>query len=148
VNKAASKALFDEQVQQLQGEILESRKWRVFSRDFPVLDVAFVSPGRQPLRVQMHAEDWNELPPSIRLLNLEGEWLTNVPAMALGQSNIFNPNAHPSTGKPFICMAGARDYHTHTSHTNDLWDNYKNRPGYDLVGILRQIWLGWLKSTP
>ena len=145
MNRAASKALFDEQTQHIQGDLVESRNWRVFSREFPTLDVAFVTPGRQPLRVQMHAEDWNELPPVVRLLTLEGEWLTALPT---GPTSIFNSSAHPITGKPFVCMAGTREYHTHSSHTSDLWENYKTRSGYDLGGILTQIWSGWLKSTP
>jgi hypothetical protein len=45
-------------------------------------------------------------------------------------------------------MAGAREYHTHSSHVNDLWDNYKHRGGYDLGGILHQLWSAWLKTTP
>jgi hypothetical protein len=145
VNRAASKALFDEQTKFLESELVESRKWRVFSREFPVLDVAFVSAGRQPLRVQMNAEDWNEIPPVIRLLTLEGEWLTAVPT---GPPAIFHAGPHPNTGKPFVCMAGAREYHTHPNHTTELWENYKTRSGYDLGGILTQIWSGWLKSTP
>jgi hypothetical protein len=145
MNKAASKALFEEQTQHLESEISKIRGWRILSRTFPILDIVFEKPGRHGLRIQMEAEDWNELPPIIRLLTVEGEWLIPVPA---GPPGIFHQGPHPITQKPFVCMAGAREYHTHESHIGDSWENYKTRSGYDLGGILTRIWNGWLKCTP
>lgn len=145
MNRTASQALFEDQIKHLEGATLDSRKWRVFSRAFPLLDVAFEHDGRIPMRVQMHCDDWNELPPSIILATIDGDPLKPLPT---GPTGIFHQGPHPKTGRPFICMAGAREYHTHDSHLADLWDNYKNRSGYDLGGILHQIWSAWMKSTP
>ena len=145
MNKAASQAFFEEQTRPLQGDLLSVRRWRVFSLSFPVLDVGFETDGRRPFRVQMNCEDWNELPPSITLLSIEGTVLTALPT---GPTGIFHQGPHPITNRPFVCMAGAREYHTHSSHTADVWDNYKTKSGYDLGGILTRIWSGWLKSTP
>lgn len=145
MNRAASIALFEEQTKHLDGELCEVRKWRVFSRAFPVLDVGFEADGRVPFRVQMNCEDWNELPPSITLLSIDGEVLKKVPT---GSPSIFHQGPHPVTKLPFVCMAGSREYHTHSSHTSDSWENYKLRSGYDLGGILTQVWSGWLKSNP
>jgi len=145
MNRAASIALFEEHTRHLSGDLVEIRKWRVFSRTFPLLDVAFEAEGRRPLRVQMNCEDWNELPPSITLLAIAGEILAKAPT---GPPGIFHQGPHPITNKPFVCMAGSREYHTHSSHISDSWENYKLRSGYDLGGILTRIWSGWLKSTP
>ena len=145
MNRAASQALFDEQAKHLEGVLLEMRKWRVFSRTFPLLDVGFEEANRTPFRVQMHCEDWNESPPSIALLAVDGTVLTALPT---GPTGIFHQGPHPITARPFVCMAGSQEYHTHSSHTSDLWDSYKTRAGYDLGGILTRIWNGWLKSTP
>jgi putative metal binding uncharacterized protein len=145
VNRVASRALFDQQVSALEGELLEIRKWTVFSRTFPVLDVGFEAVGRTPFRVHMNCDDWNELPPVITLLTFDGAVLTALPT---GPTGIFHQGPHDITKRPFICMAGSREYHTHTSHIADLWDNYKSQDGYDLGGIMTRIWNGWLKSTP
>lgn len=145
MNRTISKTLFDDQVKGLDGDLLEIRRWRVFSRTFPILDVGFEADGRQPFRVQMHCEEWNELPPSIILLSTDGQIITALP---IGPTGIFHQGPHDATKRPFICMAGSREYHIHTSHTTDFWDNYKNLSGYDLGGILTRIWNGWLKSTP
>jgi len=45
-------------------------------------------------------------------------------------------------------MAGVREYHTHPSHTGDVWENYKDRSGYDLGGLLTQVWRVWQQATP
>src|SRR5690242_13057081 len=108
MNRAAAQALFDEDTKNLTEELLSLRKWRVFSRTFPVLDVGFEADGRTPFRVQMNAEDWNELPPVVTLLSSEGSALTSAPT---GPTNIFHQGPHPSTGRPFVCMAGTREYH-------------------------------------
>jgi hypothetical protein len=145
LHRAASAALFEEQTRFFEGDLLELRKWVVFCRTFPVLDVGFQAPNRTPFRVRMHCEDWNELPASITLLSFTGEVLATLPT---GPTGIFHQGPHPATARPFVCMAGSREYHTHGSHTSDVWDNYRLRAGYDLGGILTRIWNGWLKSTP
>ena len=144
MNRAASEALFDEQTKHVSGPMLESRGWRIIRRAYPIFDVVFERQGRTPMRVQMHCDDWNELPPAIDLLDTDGNYLRKLPS----GSGVFNSSAHPVTQRPFICMAGAREYHAHSSHTSDHWENYKTRSGYDLGGILHQIWSAWLKCTP
>jgi hypothetical protein len=93
----------------------------------------------------MVCDNWNELPPSVELLEADGTAMMAIPQ---GPTGVFNASAHPVTRKPFICMAGSREYHTHSSHTTDLWDNYKDKSGYDLGDILGQLWSAWLKSQP
>lgn len=145
VHRAAAVALFDDQTESLKGDLLEVRRWTVFSRTFPVLEIGFDGTSRTPLRVRMQCDDFNELPPSISLLSADGQFLAALPT---GPTGIFNQGPHPATHRPFVCMAGSREYHTHSSHTADVWDNYKARTGYDLGGIMTRIWSGWLKSTP
>lgn len=145
LNSVAAMELFEEQTKHLEEPVLVARDWTLFGRQSPLLDVGFARHGRVPLRIQLRCDDWNERPPSISLLSSTGERLRALPASPTG---VFNSSAHPKTGFPFICMAGSLEYHTHSSHLNDSWENYKNRSGYDLGGIVHQIWLAWLKSTP
>lgn len=32
---------------------------------------------------------------------------------------------HPTLGRPFICIQGVIEYHTHPSHVDDSWDRYR-----------------------
>jgi len=43
------------------------------------------------------------------------------------------------TPKPFMCMVGIREYHTHKSHSSDSWSNYRDLPDYSLENIVLQV---------
>jgi hypothetical protein len=45
-------------------------------------------------------------------------------------------------------MAGVREYHTHSSHVSDAWENYKTKSGYDLGGVITQVWRAWQQALP
>jgi len=112
----------------------------VNERAFPVLDVT-VNHTR-PLRLRMIANNWDNQPPSVGLFNPDGLPLTGpIPG------GIFHPGPHPGTGKPFVCMRGTQEFHTHGSHLNESWAQYRGQDGMGLVGILLQIVTGWRKIT-
>jgi hypothetical protein len=139
------KARFDEDLAALDEELCAFRRWTVFEKSYPLLDVGFTSAQGKQLRLRANCEAWNEQPPSIELLDWEGRALTAVPAST---TNIFNGTAHPSTGKFFICMRGVREYHTHFSHTNDPWAPLSTQAEYRLGEIITQLWRGWKGANP
>ena len=143
MNETASKALFDAEVEAIPQELLDLRGWTINLKEYPTLDVSFVQ-GSRTGRVKMICDNWNELPPSIVFLDSEGRELST---MGRDPAGVINVGPHPITGRPFICSVGSREYHTHTSHTADLWENYKNRSGFDLGGILTKAWKAWKKSS-
>ena len=140
MNEIAAKALFLAQMPALLS-LAKIRGWEVHAATYPLVDVTFTSTERRPLRVHMHATDWNDTPPSITLLLPSGE---PHPADKLPAQGMFNHSDHNITGKPFICSPGSQEYHTHTSHTADLWSNYRDKSAFTLPGIVTQIWNGWL----
>jgi hypothetical protein len=44
---------------------------------------------------------------------------------------------HPVTGKPFVCLQGTAEYHSHPSHLQDSWDRY--RPVFRLAQTVRVL---------
>lgn len=49
-------------------------------------------------------------------------------------SGLFH-SQHPALQRPFACLRGLLEYHTHPSHTDDPWDRYRNSIRLvDLVG--------------
>jgi hypothetical protein len=145
VHEAVSRRLFEASVTMLTSDVCESRGWRIVTAAYPILAVEFAAPGRVPMRVRLSCDEWDTLPPSVTFHSTDGAALATLPTSPGSQ---FNNSAHPSVGRPFLCMAGSREYHTHTSHLGDLWDNYKARPGYDLGGLLTQIWRAWQRARP
>ncbi|BAM93142.1 hypothetical protein S58_71780 [Bradyrhizobium oligotrophicum S58] len=142
--KALSKAAFDRDVGRIDVRSARMRGWTILEANYPILDVLFDHAAAAPLRLRFRCDDWDEVPPSIELLNREGHHLTTAPPNV---GNVFHPGGHPSTGRPFVCMRGAREFHTHPSHTTELWDNYRGQSGMDLGGIVFQLWQAWKRSV-
>jgi hypothetical protein len=142
MHEVASRALFEQDVALLNDSLLQARGWQIFSRSYPLLDIGFSKSNIVRLRVRLRCDDWNDQPPSIEVCDADGKPVAGVPQ---NMSGIFNTSAHPITGKPFICMRGSREYHTHSSHTSDLWSSIKELDAYRLGGIVTQIWRAWTK---
>jgi hypothetical protein len=140
MHEAASRALFEEEVAKFRPELLETRGWTLFSAQYPVLDVGFSARDGARLRLRLLCDDWNERPPSVVFLDWEGSPLSSIDR---DPSGVFNNSPHPITRKPFICMKGVREYHTHSSHIADSWENVKGSDKFTLGGILTQLWHVW-----
>ena len=141
---AASKALFEKDTRHLSPELAKRRGWEIHSIEFPIIDCSFTSQGRTTLRLRFQCDNWNDLPPSISLQAADGTLLSKLPTNLPG---VFNPDPHPTTQHPFICMRGAREYHTHESHVSDSWESLKNNLNYTLGGIMTQLWYAWQKGN-
>ena len=144
MHRLAAKALFDSELATVSGPMAKTRRWTIHRIEFPILDCEFTHDEKPHLRVRFHCDGWNTLPPSIELLTSDGEPLTVVPGR---KTSVFNHSAHPITGKPFICMRGSREYHTHGSHVADLWEPLRGQSKYSLGGVLTQVWNAWRKEV-
>jgi hypothetical protein len=144
MHPAAAKALFEEEAQHLSAALAARRGWTLHAVAYPLIDCSFSTPGRTTLRLQLACDDWNDLPPSITLLAADGSPLTALPHNPTG---VFNGGPHPVANRPFVCMRGAREYHTHPSHVADPWESLKNLSNYSLGGILTQLWHAWQKGS-
>ena len=145
MNETVAKMLFEQQLTMIPERLLSLRDWHIYDTTYPVFDVGFRNGNRSEVRVRMHCDHWNEQPPSVRLLGADGQLLIAIPRDPAG---IFNPGPHPLTVAPFLCMRGSREYHTHPSHLTDDWSLCRHQSGYDLGGILTQIWQAWRKAQP
>lgn len=142
--EALSRVAFDRDIRRIDPRSARVYDWTIVQASYPIFDVIFDHATAVPLRLRLECTDWDEIPPSIQLLSKDGQFLVSAPPCVGG---VFNPGSHPKTGRPFVCMRGAREYHTHESHTTDLWDNYLGQSGMDLGGIVYQLWHAWKRSV-
>lgn len=49
-------------------------------------------------------------------------------------------DAHPLTGRPFLCFAGIREYHSHPQHTGDSWLLHRAAGEGSLNTICDRVW--------
>lgn len=152
--EALSRGAFDLEIARLDKRVVERRNWTVVTAEFPVLDVVFNHPVRAPLRLRFTCQGWDDEPPSIEILTEGGEPIPSFrdPSHAhdyvfAGGLSIYNSGPHEQTGRPFICMRGSREFHIHSGHRNEVWDNYRGRSGNDLLGLLDQLWRVWKKAA-
>lgn len=141
---ALSKEIFVEQTQVLTPEYCLGRGWLRNSCEFPLVDVTYTLPGRIPLRLQLECSRYDEKAPSVSLHSAEGALLTSIHDRRY--NGVFNPGPHPVIQRPFICMRGANEYHTHPSHIADLWESLRGKPDFSIAGLLYQLHLAWLKE--
>lgn len=140
MHEALARANFDHDVADLGDVAASSYRLIVHARTYPILDVTISH--SKPLRVRMRADDWDDLPPAIDLLNSDA----SAPAAPL-PGGVFHPGPHPSTGRPFVCMRGSREFHAHPSHLNERWEQYRGQDGMGLIGILMQVATAWREAV-
>ena len=139
----ASRMIFEEEVGRWPPDLAAACGWKLNQVAYPEIDCTFIKTGRTPLRLRLSCEDWDDQPPSILLLNEDGEPLK---ALAQNPTGVFHNGPHPKTGRPFICMAGSREFHTHPSHLNETWAQFRGKAGFSLGNILTKVWHAWLKG--
>jgi hypothetical protein len=142
-----SKQSFEEEVGKILGnaDLLVERGWLVLVAIYPEFTLAVKHRKTGHIRVfRFNFDDWNDLPPKLSFV--DGETLLELPG-TMWPTNAFShwhqsgwqPANGVSTGQPFMCMAGIREYHTHQSHIGDSWENYKKQSGFDLGGIVSRV---------
>ena len=137
-----SRVKFEREVAALTEEaagFVRRRPWEVVGTRFPVLCLVFRH-SRSGRRVgfRFACDDWDQHPPSLSLSDPDT-------GAELGwerwpQSGWAAQGSHPVTGRPFLCLPGLLEYHTHSSHLNDSWVNYRPRRSYQLRYIVDRVW--------
>jgi hypothetical protein len=78
VHEALARVNFDRDVAGFSDVAAERFGLVIHNRTFPVLEATIRH--TKPLRVRLRGDDWDDLPPSIELLNLDGTpWSSAVP---------------------------------------------------------------------
>ena len=132
---------FESEILALEAEAagyVSAKGWKVVESTYPTLAVVFRhSRSTREIEFRFTCEDWDELPPSLSLHHPDSgealrweEW---------PQGGWVVHNSHPSTGRPFLCLPGIREYHTHTSHLRDSWEGYRLRGTYRLRDIMDRV---------
>lgn len=113
--------MLDEEIDLCRSTSAVSRPGVEIWRDGESVLVAFAVRERR-WQFALDCADFDAEPPSVDMVDLETherlpieQWLPGVPH-----------SLHPVTGRPFVCIQGTAEYHSHPSHTNDPWDRYRS----------------------
>ena len=155
VDPEVSKIKFNREVQNLikQYSSLRKRGWIIESTTFPKIQVTFLAmeiiPPLAPLTVEIDFTNYNLWAPSIKFMHPISFMPIYLPGLRLVAGN--NPQnmiveSHPKTKEPFICIPGAREYHSHPQHNGNSWDLHRYTGEGTLYFLLENIWIYCIKS--
>ena len=141
MDEAVSRRKFEAEIRSLTTEAVgyvSAKGWSLVSAIHPILAIALRHyRSSREIEFRFTCDDWDELPPSLALHNPEegrelewAEW---------PKAGWVVHNSHPSTKKPFLCLPGIREYHTHPSHVGDKWEGYRLRGTYRLRDIIDRV---------
>ncbi len=124
----------------------ELRSWVVISSNYPVIDILFDSDKEdvQKLRLKIECDSWDAEPVSIELQHSNGMLMTCDELRR--KMGVINGSAHTTTGRPFICRPGVKEFHEHDSHKKkpgDSWKNFRGKEGHNLLDIITDVWSQW-----
>jgi hypothetical protein len=142
VDPAVSEKKFNRELEVLRGDgrgFVTAGGWEFVTASYPELSVIFAHPrSKRRVGFRFLIDSWDEQPPSLALFDPETK--AELPWEKWPQGTWAVGNPHPTTGKPFLCLPGIREYHTHSSHLTDYWHNYKAKGSYTIGFILDRVW--------
>lgn len=128
------------------------RGWIMLRREPPLVDVGFLARlavGPQaitsmPACIQVDFTSYDLWAPSVEFIDPFTRTYAAPVVQALveiegGAQNLI-VGGHPETGRPFLCVPGVRQYHSHPQHTGDSWLLHRPAHGGSLVMICEQVW--------
>ena len=116
--------LLDQELAVIQrDEALHTGTARV-ARSGPIVHLSFERgrDGRAGL-FRIDCRGFDARPPSVAMVSPFTEEVLPIEQWTAGVPH----SIHPLTRKPFVCIQGTAEYHTHPSHLADSWDRYRNR---------------------
>jgi hypothetical protein len=142
LDPAVSQRKFEREMELLRGEAINfvhAAGWEIMTAGFPELSIIFTHPrSTRHVGFRFQFDGWDEQPPSLTLFDPDTK--AELPWDKWPQGGWTVGNPHPVTKKPFLCLPGIREYHIHSSHVSDLWDNYKAKGSYTLAFIVDRVW--------
>ena len=134
-------------------EAYSRRGWIMLRREPPLLDVAFLA--RLPIGgnivpavaacIQVDFTNFDLWAPSVEFIDPVTRQYAAPVVQALVEAEGGTPQnlivgGHPDTGRPFLCVPGVRQYHSHPQHTGDPWLLHRPPRGGSLTVICDRIW--------
>lgn len=134
---------------------VKSRGWKVHKVDFPFFEISLYTTKTNVkfkyFTLKFDLTNYNAIPISIEVVYPKS--YVNVNGIVIGDKdrrarvvkfrdgkNVLLVNY--KTKRPFICMKGTFEYHTHRQHEKTYWDVFKYSKQGKLFYIVNSIWEG------
>ncbi len=141
IDPEVSRLKFARALEMLDGDasvFVTSEKWEVVGRTYPLFEVVWTHP-RSARRVGFRFlfDDWDARPPSLDLF--EPSTGASLPWASWPKNGWNVGDAHPVTHRPFLCLAGIREFHIHPNHLKDAWDPLRVLETYSMLHLMHRV---------
>ena len=141
MDRAVSVRKFEGEIRALEAEAsgyVLAKGWKVVESTYPTLAVVLRhSRTARAIEFRFTCDDWDGLPPSLTLHHPDGREALSWEEWPKGGWVVHA--SHPFVARPFLCLPGIREYHTHTSHLGDSWEGFRLRGTYRLRDIIDRV---------
>jgi hypothetical protein len=144
VDVEVSKLKFNREKDLLLGEgkdFVAAQGWEIIEFEYPILAVILTHPkNKRRLGFRFLCDDWDDQPPSLSLFDPASPKV-ELPWAKWPQKGWNVGDRHAHYPKPFLCLPGIREYHSHPNHLGDHWVNYRanDRDSYKLRYIVDRV---------
>lgn len=137
MDSEVSRRKYERDLEQIR-TVAAANGWEIAKAEYPILDVVLTHP-RSKRRVGFHfvCDDWNEQAPSLILFDPEFKSQFGWDQWPQGGWSVHAD--HPTLHRPFLCLAGIREFHLHSSHLNDHWSGLRGKASYSLGNIVHRV---------
>ena len=140
MDREVSRRKFDAEVRSLKNETgpyISAKGWKIVASTYPILAVVLRHfRSTRQIEFRFNCDDWDELPPSLTLHDPKDGRELAWSQWPQGGWDVHD--THPSTRKPFLCLPGIREYHSHLSHLG-TWEGYRQRGTHRLRDIIDRV---------
>lgn len=127
------------------------RGWILLSNEGLQVEVAFIvslsigagSLPAVPVAIRLRYDNYDLWPPSLTFIDPRTGEPANPMVQAielLGSEARNSLLIHPLTGRPFLCIPGLQEYHSHPQHTGDDWLLYRGKGPGRLAVVCDTVW--------
>lgn len=160
VPREVSQAKLDEELTQWHANsaVYRRRGWLLLSaRDLEV-EIAFVgtvSLGEQQLpaitaAIRLSYDNYDLWPPSLTFIDVH----TGAPAYPIVRAldrvdggDVRNVLLDHPNGRPFLCLPGLREYHSHPQHSGDDWLLHRSSGAGRLAVVCDRVWRRMVRNV-
>lgn len=133
-------------------EVYRQRGWIMLGHNDLSIDVGFlarVAVGRSAMpimtvAIRLDYTNYDLWPPSVTFIDPNSGEPAQPLVQALDETDGLVTNVlidqHPATGRPFLCLPGVREYHSHPQHTGDDWLLHRSSGAGNLYVICDRVW--------
>ena len=140
MDSAVSRRKFESEIRWLETEAapyVSAKGWKILSSTYPLLAVVLRhSRTTRQIEFRFTCDNWDELAPSLTLHDPQDGRELTWSEWPKGGWDVHK--THPSNHKPFLCLAGIREYHEHLSHLG-TWEVYRQQGTHLLRDIVDRV---------